>query len=256
MSDEIKIILDNPFSTVLIDRFSFVLGINKREGFDSERNNHHLLSETEKYTLKIVKLQNNLTNTIEQVQFIKIFIQRFPLKDFYAKNNINQLNYIQYHVEILIHKIHTISEIMKLMVNDVYDLGISPEKCSWKLISSKLNKNNLSLIIIEEYFNVFEKIISVRHLNSHRGVFDDKNRDEIDIQYGFIFYDSFEKRGADPGLELKRIFPPILLNHKIKEYRKKNISLINNCQSHIHVLIKDFLSSLHEKYIEKVENES
>lgn len=106
------------------------IDISKRDGYDNKKNNHHLLTEQEKYVINTMDQTFKIQGLIEQLYFIKVFIRRFPFYTFYKENEINQLNYIQYHTEVLLHKIHTITEIMKLILNQVYLLKLTPKNCT------------------------------------------------------------------------------------------------------------------------------
>jgi len=136
-----KELLDNEFTIYFIKVFvDSIKDIDKRNGFSYSSNNYNLLNEKERYLTDIQRYHTNLIYTIEQIDYIRVFLKRFPAKKFYQNNNINQLSYIQYHIEVLIHKIHTISEIMRLLVNEVYMLKIDPRDCSWKKLVSKIGK--------------------------------------------------------------------------------------------------------------------
>ncbi|MGD0710563.1 MAG: Cthe_2314 family HEPN domain-containing protein [Bacteroidales bacterium] len=244
--------LSNPFSKNLLDSTSEILmNGDKRKGFVLGQNNHHLLNEREKYIMRIQKRHSDLIATIEQINFIKIFLSRFPNKDFLSNNNINQLTYIQYHSEVLFHKVHTILEIMKLLINEVYILKIEPEDCSWNTLISKLNKNYLPMKIIDKYFKTFEKFIEMRHANSHRGIYDDVEKDKINLDFGFGVYEMHERMGIETDTEFKKIFPKYLINYKIKEFKKNRIKLVSKVQDIIYELTNDFLVSLIDEFEKK-----
>lgn len=256
ISDEInERFLENPFTRNLIETYSKSLfDIDQREGFKLNGNNHHLLNDKEKYIIGIQKFHSNLIYSIEQIHFIKVFLKRYPNKEFLSANGINQLTYIQFHTEVLSHKIHTILEIMKLLVNEVYCLNIKPQDCSWVKLISKLDKSILPLKIIDLYFKTFERIIDLRHANSHRGIYSDSEKDEIDLDYGFGVYEMHERLGIKTDDSFKRMFPKFLIDYKIKTYRKKRIDLIKRIQDIIYDLTKDFLTSLNEELERKMNN--
>jgi len=253
MNDDInKKLLDNPFSKkVMDDLYASIKSLQQKKGYSLSENNHHLLSEKEKYISRISKLHNDIIENIEQIEFIRIFIRRFPLKQYYGENNIDNLNYIQYHIESLFYRVHTVQEIMKLLVNEIYSLGLIPKKCTWNILTKKLSKQNLSLIIIDKYFEVFENMIEGRHLKSHRGIFNDKDIDEINLDFGYSIYKMHKQLNINTPDDFKIDYPEYLINFKIKNYKKKRIELIEKVQFWIYKLTNDFLVSLLETYLEK-----
>ena len=254
MKDEInKKLLDNSFSRKLsADNYEALTDLQKREGFDLNQNNHHLLNENEKYVYRITKLHNNLIETIEQLEFIIIFLRRYPNKDFYSKNNIDQLNYIQYHTETLLFKVHTVQEIMKLLVNEVYNLGLKPKLCSWKTLVSKLGKSNSSLKVIDKYYHIFENLIESRHLNSHRGIFEDKEQDKINLDFGYSVYKLYNRLDMLTDSDFIKAFPKFLIDFKIKEHKKKRIELVKTVQSRVYEITKEFLLTLQDEYLQNI----
>lgn len=256
MSEEInEKLLDNPFTRNLLNTIvATIKDADKRDGFVFGKNNNHLFNEQEKYILRINKLHNTLIHTIEQISHIEVFIKRYPNKEFYQKNNISQLTYIQYHIEVLLHKIHTILELMKLLVNEIYELNIDSKDCSWKSLISRLDKKNPSLKIIDKYYKTFEKVIDFRHANTHRGIFNDSEKDEIELDYGLSIYEQHERLGIENDIEFERMFPKFMINYKLREYRKNRIRLINKFKSIIYDLELEFLTSLNDKFNEAIKN--
>lgn len=79
----------------LMDLNSVILSdLLHRKGFTHGQNNFHLLSSEEKYISRVTKISQNFYHSIDQIHFIKTFLKRFPCKEFYKKNDINQLTYM------------------------------------------------------------------------------------------------------------------------------------------------------------------
>jgi len=248
-------ILDNPFTNNLYDTYvvSFK-DVDKREGFNINGRNRNILTDSEKYIVDIQKQHSNLISTIEQIYFIKTYLRRFPDKNYLSENGINRLSYIQYHTEVLSHKIHTVLEIMKLMINEVYVLNIPPVDCTWRMIISKLDKKILPLKIIDKYFRTFAKIIELRHINTHRGVYSDKGQDEIESKYGFTVYELHKRLGINTDIEFQRMFPQFMIESKIKELKKSRVDLVTNILGVISELTNEFLFSLNEEFERRMKN--
>jgi hypothetical protein len=221
---------------------------HEREGFDINQNNYHLLTEQEKYRQDIFNLFTKLGKVVDSISHITIFLRRYN-KDFLFKNGIDDLTYIQYHTEVLFHKVHTILEIMKLMVNKVYLLNIPPKDCSWDSLTAKLNKEKeLPLLIINKYYSIFKNMIDMRHLNTHRGLFIDKKMDEIDLDYGFCIYKMVEGQYISEQTETLNNLQISVMKYKLKVFKKERINLTKDVQAHVNTLVSDFLDSLLEKF--------
>jgi hypothetical protein len=131
---------------------------DKRAGYMQGENNHHLLNEDEKYTTNIFRIQSALATTSEQLLHIKLYINKYPFRKHYLAQGISQLEYIQYHMEALYHKVHTIHEIMLLLINEVYRLNLPATKCRWNMIAKKLASPEKPLKVVHRYFKTFENL--------------------------------------------------------------------------------------------------
>jgi hypothetical protein len=241
--------LSNPFSMSLMRSFhESTRNITERRGFAYDKNNHHLLTEKEKYQSRISVIQNSLYATIEQIKFIKTFLSRYPLKGFYERNGITQMEYVQYHMEALFHKVHTVLEIMKLMINEVYQLNIAKKDCSWINLCKKVNRKELSMKRLDDFFRAFANFIDARHLSSHRGVFNDKEKERIEVELGFGLY-RFDDLDVPSAEEFKNTFPLPFIEMEIKRYRKSRLKLTGEVYGYICKIIKAFLTSLERPYL-------
>ncbi|GAL86067.1 hypothetical protein MYP_3296 [Sporocytophaga myxococcoides] len=245
--------LENPFTIKLVELNESILkDFHLRNGFNFSANNFHLLNNTEKYISGVTKLQYNLFHVVEQIHFIKIFLKRINNKNYLQSNGINELTYIQYHTEVLSHKVHTILEVMKLLINEVYDLKITAKECSWNNLIGKLDKNSQPMRIIDNFFIAFESLIDLRHLNAHRGIYIDSEKDKIEIDFGLSIYEGMERLGMDLDMEFKKKFPMFLIKDKIKGHRQNRIKFIIRIEETIHSYIKEFLTSIHPQLIKKL----
>lgn len=93
--------------------------------YDFNKNNYHLNSEDGKLALIVLNYTSTLKELIVDLRRVEVFIRRFSNKSFYNENDIDELDYIKYHNEVFIHKIHTILEIKKLAINKIYKIGVN-----------------------------------------------------------------------------------------------------------------------------------
>lgn len=242
----------NDFTKRLIPELNFILDSDTREGFSLENNNYHLLTDKEKY---IVSVHNDLVRIdacIEQMEYVSVFVRRFPLKDYYKKNGINQLNYIQYHLETLSHKVATLLDLMKLMVNVVYQAEITERDCSWDNLKKIIDQKEKPMKIINIYFDFFGDMIEFRHNVTHKGKFRDDAMKKINLDYGFSLYEQMKNLGIEPSAEMLRMRPLWLIEYEIKNYRKNRLEQINNHIQQIYILMKSFLESLTPQFQKKL----
>lgn len=229
--------------------------IQNRKGFSFEKNNYHLLSSTEKYIMDIFNLYNRLNELYKDLERVIIFIKRYPTAKYYESNNIDKLAYIKYHTEVYLHKIHTILEVMKLILNDVYELEIAEKDCTWNKLknNSKVNQTK-AYKIIELFHKSFEKIIDARHRNTHRALFN--SGVDMDLEAAFDIYKLSNELDLGVDLEFMRAYPPMLVNYELKLHRKKRVDFIqksNEAAIHYYdMFINEILRVAIMKYSEKV----
>lgn len=238
----------NPFSLSLQrEVMESIKRLEQTEDFTQGQNNHDLLTERDKYTSRIFRIQSALRNTSEQLFHIKIFLNRYPFRKHYLEQGISQLEYIQYHTEALYHKVHTVLEIMRLMVNEVYQLNIPLKDCSWLKLKKKLSVTERPMECLTQYFDVFRNLIDLRHLNSHRGYYEDEEKDKIDLNFGLFFYKE-EHNGYRIDEDLKRHIPLPLINYMLKEHKSKRVKLVEEIIWLNEKYLTEFLSSLAIEY--------
>jgi hypothetical protein len=246
--------LMNSFSIELMKNVSVSLkNIEKMKGFKIGENNHHLLSEADKYHSRVFRIQSALSKTAEQLSQIRIFLNRYPLRRYYFEKGISQLEYIQYHTEVLFHKVHTILEIMKLLINEVYQLDIAPKDCSWITLTKKISRKTGPMKNLDLYYKTFEDLIDRRHSNTHRGHYEDQEKDDIDLKYGLAFY-RLEMEGHRIDEEMKDSLSMPLINQMLREHKKKRVELIDTCMKENERLLTAFLESLFDEYQKQILN--
>ena len=228
--------------------------IHNHPEYNLNKNNHNLLSHEGKYANKVFSIYSKITEVKEDLRKIEIFLRRFPLKKFYEENEISHLDYIKYHTEVFYHKSNTLLDLFKLMVNEVYELGYSEKKCTWgNLIKSEIVKETLSIKVIEFYHKSFKHIIEARNFNTHRGIFKDSEKD--DIQSSMIIYKNSEKFNIEIGDDFRKMMPKFYLEYKLKKYKNDKLLYIksgnNVAEQYINffmnVTIPEFLKRAKEK---------
>lgn len=219
----------------------------KAEGYDLMKKNYHLLSERGRYVISVFRYYNRIISIAEDLDKVQVFLRRFPNSIYLKENEINQLSYTQYHIEVAIHKVHTILELKKLMINEVFELGLSERDCSWELIKDKPEiKGGKIYRILNAYYATFKQLINARHLNTHRGIFKDLEKDDLEVKLSF--YEEFEKYDIEIDDEMKRAIPKFILDWKVKEFRKGKINLVKESKKIIEVYVKAFFDEINTEF--------
>ncbi len=195
--------------------------------FKLGQNNYHLLSKKGKEASRVFNFMTKIYGLITDLERTHTFIRRFPLKDYYEENDIDQLDFIKYHYEVFIHKVHTLLEVKKLWLNDFYEIGLKEKDCNWNNLKTynKIQKSPAKTII-DSYYESFKHIIEFRHLNTHRAFFKDSKND--DLKSDLFIYNGFKKYGIEVGEEYRRLRPKFIVDYQIKEYRKEKLEYIKN----------------------------
>lgn len=195
--------------------------------YSLSKNNHHLFSQEGKYANRVFDIYSKISETKEDLRKIEVFLRRLPLKKFYEENEISHLDYIKYHTEVFFHKSNTLLDLFKLFTNEVYELGYSEKRCTWgNLMKSEVVKDSLSIKVIEYYHKSFEHIIKARNLNTHRGIFKDSEKD--DIEAPMMIYRNSEKFNMKLGDGFRKMVPKFLLEYKLKKYKNERLLYIKS----------------------------
>ncbi|HLS11810.1 MAG TPA: hypothetical protein VK050_06585 [Flavobacteriaceae bacterium] len=199
----------------------------KHPEFKLDQNNYHLLSKDAKEASQMLNYMSKIDGLLADLEKTAVFIRRFPLKEYYQKNDIDQLDYIKYHFEVFIHKIHTLLEVKKLWLNEFYEIGLDERDCNWNNLKNyKKIQKSPAKIIIDNYYKSFESLIKLRHLNTHRAYFQDSKNEELKSE--LMIYNLYEKFGLELDEEYKRMSPKFLIDYQVKKYRKERVGYIKN----------------------------
>lgn len=228
----------------LLEKFSthsgkLMAAVKDLPEMQGEGNKRHLLTSIHKLNIDINSKYVALVNIKDDLKKVVVFLRRIPNKKFYEENEISELDYVKYHLEVFFHKVATGSDLLKLLVNVVFELDIPNRSCNMKSLQKKLpEKHHQSFLkLIDAYDETFKSIKFFRHKSSHEGKFYD---DEFDRLYMF---DDLYRNSKKFDLETESLIvlmPEFLLEFKIKELRKDKIKWITDA------------IDAYEKYIDKI----
>lgn len=193
--------------------------------------------------------------TIEELEDdlnkVLVFIKRFPQKDYLAKNNINQFDYIRYHLEVYMHKIHTMLEVYRIWINDFYEIGLNHRDCSWNNLKGKKKIRDSQIrITLEDFYKTFKTTINNRHLNTHQAYYKDEEMERLHRIWKLHNFSDY--LGFDKNEELKKLFPKYHLDEDINIFRKKKVNFVIESNNAVKHYKEEAFTILLKEYFEKV----
>lgn len=204
-----------------------------------EGNKRHLLTSIHKLNIDITSKYVELASIKDDLKKVIVFLRRMPTRKFYEDNAINELDYVKYHLEVFFHKVATGSDLLKLLVNVVFELNIDNRYCNMKNLQKKVPRayHNSFLKLIDAYDETFKTIKFFRNKNSHEAKFYDKEFERL------AMFDNLYRNSEKFDLEtesLNILMPVGYLEFRIKELRKDRIKWVVEA------------ASAYEGYIDKI----
>jgi len=239
----------NTFTRNILERTHHAqeAAIARGEGIEGE-NNWHTLRIDEKYIMRVFNLYVRLDHVLEQLQHVSIYLKRFSPASYYEKENINGLIYTQYHMEVYIHKIHTVLDLMRLMVNRVYEFNIADENCTWSVLKDYPGiKGSIVESILNSYWVTFKDIINGRNLNTHRGWFEDSDIERLSSPL-FLIIKNKEYELNIPEFKEKDI--EYSIRHRVQKLRLKRSMEMQSTNKIVYEFINRFYEAINKIFDE------
>lgn len=216
-----------------------------------EGNNRQHFTSIQKLNIDISSKFADLANIKDDLKKVVIFLRRMPSKKFYEENEISELDYVKYHLEVFFHKVATGSDILKLLVNVVFELEVPNKNCNMKILQKKVPEeyHQSFLKLIDAYDETFKTIKFFRNKSSHEAKFYDDEFQRL-ANYDFLYRSS---KKLDMEMEaLNLIIPVEFLEFEIKALRKVKIEwiteAINAYEKYIDKIIENSIYFYFEKY--------
>lgn len=225
------------YSAEIVDKAISILMLEMQtKSDDSSPRNYHDLSDQAKYLLEFVNFYRRLLNLVEDLSLVIEFIKMTPELNGCNESKITPVRCINYHLEVFYHKIHTILEVFKLATNSIFEFGLSEKQCSLGNLKNKKNEESICVFdVIDRYHRSFEKMINVRHLNTHRAISVNPASDDIDVL--IIIRQN----------NLVDSLPPFfsnMVNCQIESHKQEKISTLVNCVQIAKLYVEEFLNKI------------
>ena len=180
------------------------------------------LSETESYQQAVFQHVGNLNLILENIYQSWAYMEKMlAVKDFREKHDIKTIHWYEYHGSFAITQFVSIRDMMLIITNKVYNLGIEDKHCKEDVI---LNNSHLSETKIKLKYKKLKKVIQdftkIRNLFLHRGV-QPKFGEILKFQeYLGLELSKINELVPETLSEYKNVFKS--LNRRVKdEFRKK-----------------------------------
>lgn len=216
-----------------------------------EGNKRHLLTSIHRLNIDLNTKFVELSNIKSDLRKVVVFLKRFPTRNYYEENEITELDYIKFHIEVFFHKVATGSDLLKLLVNVLFELNIDNKQCNTKKLKEKIPNKYINPFIglIEAYDESFRQIKFLRHKNSHEAKFYDKEFERLEMFY--TLYKNSEKYDLSI-IELQIMMPERLLEFKIKELRRNRMRWVEEAiivyETYIDKIMENSINIYFEKY--------
>lgn len=190
---------------------------------------------------------NDLIMTVDGIRVVRAFITRLPPKSFLQRHELNSMKYYEYQYNSFLHRVHTVVELMKLVANEAFQVGLTPQKCKWdELLTSKAFARSRMSRVIDSCFNKLGPHIEKRHISSHRGMIEHDTMGYMDAELSTI--ERMRSTGRFEALpeEVKRYFHPVYMKWRLKNFKAELLKEVDDTEQIILSHLRDFLGSLDE----------
>lgn len=223
--------------------------IQIHKDFSNSKNNNHLLSKKGKYLFEILSLYGRSNKLLDDLNMIEVFISTNPDLEIYKGSKINEINFINYHLEVFYHKISTILDIMKLFISHVFELGICPKECNYNNLKDRkedIDKNVFD--VIDRYYDSFELIIKIRNLNTHRSI----NVNPSGNQIASLLF--LKENSVPINIESECYISNMHVDSIIETHKSKKVEYIRNAKEIANKYVYEFNCKILVEAVERAEN--
>lgn len=235
-------IYDNDFSKHILVHMNFIFEKHKDENeeFIRNKNMRKKLTVSELYIADVAHYLFNISNIVDQLSQISVYIEHYPNLKAYENNGITKDEYLKYHLQNYFIRTSTIIDQIAILVNEVYRLGLTPYRCSVEAILDNSNIKDLKIArLIKSLNKAVGGIKAVRNKFVHRGIFDDK--DILDLAT-YIFLNEQREEELIPESQINQLHKKIIQD-KINLISSNNEAVIKYVLAIYDLLLEPFESN-------------
>ncbi len=215
---------------------------------DSNNKTYEELPPAQKYVVDINTYNSRLLIALDEIKYTRTFLRRFPLKDYYHQNEISETKYTKYHIEFYYHKLFIIRELIRQLINSVYQLNLIKINNISDLVM-RLGKEDPSILLLKDFENKLNYYRIKRNENVHQGEFIPDN----DFENLKMWIDLHSLSNL-----LKQQLPKDVLQEKVVEslarnYRKDKARMLNESLIGMEKYINSFYDIWHDVFVNNIE---
>ena len=197
----------------------FYEGMKLRNAFEKQD-----FTVQEKYIQDCFNYHSQILDTCSQLEQISIYMRRFD-KKYFSSNGIGQADFIQYHLEVYVNKLYTLSELLLLYTNSIYGLEIKTSQCSFQKIKNNLDNDLQSVKILEMFFKNLKNWRLIRNKTVHENKFS-KDQSFERLATEEMLWRQYEILDYEPEIDWRIIKPRHFVDWFLKQERKNKIEFI------------------------------
>jgi len=215
----------------------------KKVQFDKKGNIKQFgpLTAYEEYLYDVFSRLQNITNTVEQLEYIYLFFRHFPNTRTYKRSKMTKAKYFQYHLENYIFRASSLLDKIALLINDTLSLGIPVKEARFDLV---MNMKQVKKMGINKYMQIskkgFKKIKTTKNLITHQREYRDEELTRLHRISLIADVESQLNRKKKEIIDIRnalRIFTNFYKEDKLEEIKKNNHEIC--------LMIKHFLDGLY-----------
>ncbi len=241
-------LLGHPFSLSIMKNEKIVsapLSAQATRAYQSGKNPKFSFTPEMVYHFNVNQYFIGLISTVERIEYVPIFLRRFPHSKFFNENNISLHKWVTYHyINFLIMSV-SLYDISLLLTNEIFRLGFKPKSCNEDNIAKNKYVEKTSVkISLDKLDEAIDEYRDLRNLFVHRG-----RTPTLGPLDKFEFYSFLQKSEKELGIDntmpdiSNPLSNPIILRDLYKNDRRKLVIQIEQKTNNFIDLLLELFSS-------------
>lgn len=190
---------------------------------------------------------NSLILTIDGIRVVKAFIKRMPPKSYLARHEMNAVKYWAYQYETFLHRVSTVRDLMQLVANEAFQVGLTPKDCNWEnLKKSPTFSMSKMRGVMDSFYTELRAHIDLRNQVAHEGEIKRSRMGYLDAEISTIERMRGTARFNSLPEDIQRYYHPVHVKYRVREFKKELLDEIDATEQIVLHHLKLFLESLTE----------
>jgi hypothetical protein len=206
-------------------------------------------TEDHKYRWRIVDAHNEVITVCELLCMVPVLMNSYSVGNLWRKY-FNQSSYMKYHIESWYINVIRLEDMLLILVNEVFGLGIKKELVGYEVITTNTNVPERVRKNLKALHKGIKSIRGARIALIHHQTLYDSKLDEIrkDEELVRILREAGEGKRLEKELQMIEFFAK---NFKVRNYRiDKRNSLLESNKSLL-TFVSNFLRGLEKSFVER-----